>query len=287
MPAVAKGRVGKVTRESQTKKAMEKYERKMRLISRYADDPRHLNLILSHGEYQENALATKFRVREDQIIVFVSKTGVYLPQKIIDEDFYDIFGNAQNVSDLLKRRMGHAVPWYLKGFEKRTYAPGDQCPNLTLHMFDPAWGGMGLHALPLTARLEGPDAPPGQFRGQTMKLRDLTGRGVLFVVACRAVVGQQQIPTYMHAPEHTLRARASSPEAQLQRFDKRANIGSAREFRRGVRQLREAIRMGDERVPMNVDGMPPHRRAAMASVMRQRATALRKKRVAEKKAARR
>ena len=283
MPAVAKGRVDKVTRESGTKKAMEKYERKMRLISRYADDPPHLNLILSHGEYQKNALATKFQVREDQIIVFVSKTGVYLPQTIIDEAFYDIFENAQNVSDLLKRRMGHAVPWYLKGLEKRTYAPGDQCPNLTLHMFDPAWGGMGLHALPLTTRLEGPDAPPGQFRGQTMKLSDLTGRGVLFVVACRAVVGQRQIPTYMHAPEHTLRARASSPEAQLQRFDKRVNIRSTREFQRGVRQLREAIRMGDERVPMNVDGMPPHRRAAMASVIRQRASALRKKRVAEKK----
>lgn len=289
MPAarkVARGRVGKVTRESQTKKAMKKYESKFELMSRYADDPQHLALILSHGEYQENALATKFRVPEGQMIVFVSKTGVYLPQKIIDKNFYDIFGHAPTVSRLLKRRLG-PLPWYLKGFEKRTYAPGDQCPNLTLHMFDPAWEGMGLHALPLTKPLNGPDARPGQFHGQTVKLRDLTGRGVLFVVACRAVVGQQQIPPYMHAPEYTLRARASSPEAQLQRFDRRVNIGSTREFRRGVRQLREAVRMGDERVPMNVDGMSPRRRAAMASVIRQRASALRKKRVAEKKAARR
>jgi hypothetical protein len=286
--AIARGRVGKVTRESQTKKAMEKYERKMRLMSRYADDPQHLNLILSHGEYQGNALNT-FRVHEGQIIVFVSKTAVYLPQKIIDKDFYDIFGDAQNVSNLLKRRMGR-VPWYLKGFEKRTYAPGDQCPNLTLHMFDPAWGGMGLHALPLTKgqRLEGPDARPGQFHGQTVKLKDLTGRGVLFVVACRAVVGREQSPTFFHAENYTLQTGPHLPnERILQRFDRRANIGSTLEFRRGVRQLREAIRMGDERVPMNVDGMSPRRRAAMASVIRQGASALRKRRAAEKKAARR
>lgn len=281
MPAVrrvARGRVGKVTRESQTKKAMKKYENKFGLMSRYADDSRHLALILSHGEYQENAIATKFRVPEGQMIVFVSKTGVYLPQAVIDQAFYDIFGSARGVSDLLKRRMGRAVPWYLKGFEKRTYAPGDQCPNLTLHMFDPAWGGMGLHALPLRAPLGGPGATPGIHRGQTMKLSQVRGRGVLFVVACRAVVGQQQIPTYYHAPQYTLRARAKSPEKTLQSFEKRVNIGSTAGFRRGQKQLREAVRLGDDRTPMNVDGMPLRRRAALASVMRSRASALRKKR---------
>lgn len=277
--AVSGGRVGKVTRESQTKKAMKKYESKFGLMSRYADDVRNLALILSHGEYQENAIATKFRVPEGQLIVFVSKTGVYLPQKIIDQNFYGIFGSAPGVSNLLKRRMGRAVPWYLKGFEKRTYAPGDQCPNLTLHMSDPAWGGMGLHALPLKARLDGPGAPPGQFRGQTKKLADIRGRGVLFVVACRAVVGQQQIPTYYHASGYTLRARAKSPERVLQAFEKRVNVGSTAGFRRGQKQL---LARADLRTNwMNVDGLPRRRR--LAEVMRKRATVLRKTRAAQKK----
>lgn len=270
-----RGGVRKVTRESQTKKALGKYERKLQLMSRYADDVRHLSLLLSHGEYQENAIATKFTVPDGQLIVFVSKTGVYLPQKIIDDNFYSIFGSVQGVSNLLKK--GTGVPWYLKGFKKRTYGPGDQCPNLTLHMSDPAWGGMGIHALPLRARLDGPGAPPGQFRGQTRKLRDIAGRGVLFVVACRAVAGREQTPAYFHAPNYTLRT-GGVDERILQRFNRKADIGSRAEVRRARKQIREAIRMSDPREPMNIDGLSTRRRTALAGIFRKRASVLRKKR---------
>lgn len=271
------GGVRKVTRESRTKKTMGKYERKLELMRRYADEGR-LSLLLSHGEYQENAIATKFTVPEGQLIVFVSKTGVYLPQKIVNQQFYDIFGDKRNVSNLLKRRT-FPVPWYLKGFRKRTYGPGDQCPNLTLHMSDPAWGGMGIHTLPLTKGLEGPEAPPGAFHGQTKKLRDLAGRGVLFVVACRAVVGREQSPTFFHAPNYTLQTGAHLPDERiLQRFDRKTDIGATPEVRRAMKQLREAIRLGDPREPMDIDGMPAQRRRAIAGMVRKRAATLRKKR---------
>lgn len=269
------GSVRKVTRESQTKRVVGKYERKLELMGRYADQGR-LSLLLSHGEYQGDAIATKFKVPEGQLIVFVSKTGVYLPQKIVDQKFYEIFGDKRNVSDLLTRKT-FPVPWYLKGFRKRTYGPGDQCPNLTLHMSDPAWGGMGIHPLPLKARLEGPGAPPGAFHGQTKKLRDLAGRGVLFVVACRAVVGRVQSPTFFHAPNYTLRTGAHLPDERiLQRFNGKTDVGATREVRRARRQLREAIRRSDPREPMNIDGMPS--RTALAGMFRKRAATLRKKR---------
>lgn len=271
------GGVRKVTRESRTKKTVGKYERKLELMSLYADQGR-LSLLLSHGEYQGDAISTKFTVPEGQLIVFVSKTGVYLPQKIVDHKFYEIFGNKRNVSDLLKKKT-FQLPWYMKGFRKRTYAPGDQCPNLTLHMSDPAWGGMGIHALPLTAKLEGPGAPPGAFHGQTKKLRDLTGRGVLFVVACRAVVGRDQSPTFLHSPNYTLRTGTHLPDERiLQRFNRKTDIGATAEVRRAKKQLREAIRLGDPREPMNIDGMPARRRKAIAGMMRRRAATLRKKR---------
>lgn len=274
---VSSGSVRKVTREGRTKKAVGKYERKLQLMSRYADQGR-LSLLLSHGEYQGNAIATKFTVPEGQLIVFVSKTGVYLPQKIVDKQFYEIFGDKRNVSDLLKKKT-FPLPWYLKGFRKRTYGPGDQCPNLTLHMFDPAWEGMGIHALPLKAPLRGPGAPPGEFRGQTKKLRDITGRGVLFVVACRAVVGREQSPTFVHAPNYTLRTGTRLPnERILQRFDRKTDIGATAEVRRARKQMREAIRLGDPREPMNINGMPVRRRKVIAGMMRRRAATLRKKR---------
>jgi len=279
-PSLA-GSVRKVTRESRTKQAMSKYERKLRLMSRYADDTGRLGLVLSHGEYQENAIATKFTVPDGQLIVFVSKTGVYLPQAIIDRSFYDIFGSVQGVSNLLKK--GTNVPWYLKGFKKRTYGPGDQCPNLTLHMKDPAWRGMGIHALPLKAPLSGPGAPPGAYNGQTKKLRDIAGRGVLFVVACRAVVGREQSPEYVHAPRYTLRPRLA-PEKVLQKFDKKVDLGASAEVRRARKQLLARADLGTNW--MNVDGLPRRGlrdRRRLAGVMRKRASAMRRTRASQKK----
>jgi hypothetical protein len=104
-------------------------------------------LILCHGI---TTLGT-FKVPDDMTIVFISEPGEKLPQRVVDRKFYDIFANPAYESryydydnkktKTLLQRFGE--------WAERVYLPGSECPDLNLNPNDPAWPGMGLHALPL------------------------------------------------------------------------------------------------------------------------------------------
>jgi hypothetical protein len=143
-------------------------------------------MILAHGTYGYPATLTT--VKPDQYIIFLSRTSRYLPQSIIDDRFKEIFTHQSLIKSLIKGKLRN-VPAYLKDFERRTYGPGDLCPDLTMIMRDPDWIGMGWHPLPLPWR-ETLKIKAGGGNGRTVKLSDYQNTGVTFIVACRATSNQ-------------------------------------------------------------------------------------------------
>ena len=140
-------------------------------------------MILGHGSYASRA---GFSVPTGKIIIFVSRTARYLPQSVVNTEFYNVFTRPARLHGILSNPNSRP-PLFLKDWERRVYGPGDVCPDLSLAMNDPAWG-MGIHSLPLTNNQL--KTNPGVFYGQTMKLSrvvsEISGSGILFVTACRA-----------------------------------------------------------------------------------------------------
>lgn len=115
---------------------------------------RRVQFLLAHGKHTSDT----FKVPEGQIIVFVSRAGKQLPATIINQAFYDIFASANALQKLLTTR-SKTLPWFLRGWKRRTYGPGDTCPETVLQLTDPiCWkSAMGLHALPLAYPLRSPE----------------------------------------------------------------------------------------------------------------------------------
>ena len=169
-------------------------ETKRNMIKRLSRPENHgMAMVLSHGSY---ASREGFNVPTGIVIIFVSRTARYLPQSVVNSEFYNVFTRTQRIHNILSNPNSRP-PIFLKDWERRTYGPGDLCPNLKLEMNDPAWG-MGIHALPLVQNQL--RTTPGIHYGRTMKLSDListmSGSGILFVTACRATT--TQLNTYMN-----------------------------------------------------------------------------------------
>lgn len=148
-------------------------------------------MVLGHGSY---ASREAFSVPTGLVIIFVSRTARYLPQSVVNTEFYNVFTRKERIHTILSNSNSRP-PLFLKDWERRTYGPGDLCPNLKLEMDDPAWG-MGIHALPLVQNQL--RTTPGIHYGRTLKLSNLvstmSGSGILFVTACRA--STTQLTTY-------------------------------------------------------------------------------------------
>ena len=179
-------------------------------------------MVLAHGSY---ASRESFNVPNGIVIIFVSRTARYLPQSVINSEFYNVFTRRVRLHNILSNTNSRP-PLFLKDWDRRTYGPGDVCPNLKLEMDDPDWG-MGLHALPLVNNQL--RTTPGVFYGRKMKLSELVheigGSGVLFVTACRAVT--TQLNSYRN-----LTANYSFPQWSLEYNLQRQNEISSRMLKR-------------------------------------------------------
>lgn len=187
------------------------------------ENPR-LAMVLAHGSYASNE---SFSVPSGIIIIFVSRTARYLPTTVVTSEFYDVFTNTQRIHNILSNKNARP-PVFLQDWERRTYGPGDSCPNIKLQLSDPEWG-MGLHQLPMARNQL--QTTPGTFMGQTMKLSELvttlkqTGSGILFVTSCR---GTPNLPrTYMN-----LTANYTFPNWSLEYNLQRQNEISSRMLKR-------------------------------------------------------
>jgi hypothetical protein len=181
-------------------------------------------MVLAHGSY---ASRDAFSVPTGIIIIFVSRTARYLPQSVVNTNFYNVFTNTQRMHNILSNTNSRP-PVFLKDWERRTYGPGDTCPNIVLEMSDANWK-MGLHQLPLTRNQLQTTA--GVYMGQTMKLSELvtalkqTGSGILFVTSCR---GTTNLPiTYQN-----LTANYTFPVWSLEYNLQRQNEISSRMLKR-------------------------------------------------------
>jgi hypothetical protein len=106
---------------------------------------------------------------------------------VVTPGFYNFFTDLEKIKGLLKNEV--VPPVFMRDWRNRTYGPGDECPDLTLQMQDPQWPGMGASTLPLghnALRI----APSLGYSGRTMKISEVPGTGVFFVVACRATETQ-------------------------------------------------------------------------------------------------
>ena len=194
-----------------------------------------MSMVLAHGTYEVDQ---EFVVPPGLIIIFVCRAARYLPQYIINEKFYRLFTSKSRLRAFLTNKMiryahprtpGKTVtmtPYLevMKDWQKRTYGPGDTCPDITLVMSDPSWG-MGLHRIPLeNGQLS---SRPGRFSGETMQLSQLSRgrRGILFVTSCRATRG---MPTSYHNVSRTYSFPMWSLEHKLQQ----KNVSSSRVLKR-------------------------------------------------------
>lgn len=179
-------------------------------------------IVLAHGLY---ASREGFTVPPGKIIIFVSRTARYLPQSVVDSDFYNVFTRPERIHGILSNPNSRP-PLFLKDWEQRIYGHGDLCPNLGLEMNDPAWG-MGIHSLPLVNNQL--KLIRGFLYGQNMKLSQLTSQiqnsGILFVTACRATT---DMPTYYD----NISANYSFPRWSIEYNLQRQNAISARILKR-------------------------------------------------------
>jgi len=135
-------------------------------------------LMLGHGQYSRSP--GHFTVPERTLYIFVSKSSRYLLQSVVNEQFYKYFST--------KKPKGK-VPSVLEGWQKRVYGPGDRCSDISLQFKDPNWPGMGIHKIPLKA--DQLKTTKGFLGGQSGSLSEFKSPpGVYFIVACRAVAGQ-------------------------------------------------------------------------------------------------
>lgn len=140
-------------------------------------------IALAHGGYNDNP--STFVVPDDTVYIFLSKASRYLMDDVITPQFYDFFGRAdKNYTAINSPNMPNVV----KGWDARTYGPGQMISDITLQFSDPKWPGMGVHPLPI--RQDQFKTTPGLFNGQIGPLSSLKMKGVIFIVACRKV-GQQ------------------------------------------------------------------------------------------------
>jgi len=140
-------------------------------------------IALAHGEYDPHAPI--FTVPDDTVYIFVSKASRYLLQSVITPQFYNFFGRAdKNYTALNTPNM----PNVIKGWNTHTYGPGQRIRDISLQFSDPQWVGMGIHPLPV--RDNQFKTTPGLYNGQTGPLSTLKLKGVIFIVACRAVKNQ-------------------------------------------------------------------------------------------------
>ena len=166
-------------------------ETKRNIIRRLSrpENPK-MAMVLAHGLY---ASREAFSVPNGLVIIFVSRTARYLPQSVVNTEFYNVFTRPERIHGILSNTNSRP-PVFLKDWERRTYGPGDLCPNINLEMFDAGWG-MGLHALPLVQNQL--RTTPGIYMGETIKLSGLVSRihgsGILFVTSCR---GTTDLSTY-------------------------------------------------------------------------------------------
>ncbi len=179
-------------------------------------------MVLGHGLY---ASRDGFSVPAGKIIIFVSRTARYLPQSVVNTEFYNVFTRPARLHGILSNPNSRP-PLFLKDWERRVYGPGDVCPNLSLAMNDPNWG-MGIHALPMVNNQL--KMQPGVFYGQEMKLSQIisaiNGNGILFVTACRATT---DMPYYYR----NISANYTFPEWSLEYNLQRQNAISARLLKR-------------------------------------------------------
>jgi len=148
------------------------------MIEAFASDihQKRVQMLLAHGEHE----ATTFKVPEHQIIVFVAEAGKRLPQTIIRQEFYDIFASKSALRKLLMTR-SEDLPWFMRGWVKRTYGPGDVCPETYLELKDPCWQtAMGIHSLPLAYPLRSPK----QFAGKNATLREVAKAKAIWSKRC-------------------------------------------------------------------------------------------------------
>jgi hypothetical protein len=162
-------------------------------------------MVLAHGSYNSRSA---FPVRNGLLIIFVSRTARWLPQSVVNPEFYNVFTRTERIHNILTN-VNSRPPPFLQEWNRRTYGPGDVCPDLNLHMNDPNWG-MGVHRLPLIrGQLR---TTPGVLNGRMMKLSELvnevTGNGILFVTSCRGTTTQlnnyNNLTSNYHFPEWSL-----------------------------------------------------------------------------------
>lgn len=198
-------------------------ETKRNIIRRLSkpENPK-MAMVLAHGLY---ASREGFSVPNGLIIIFVSRTARYLPQSVVNTEFYNVFTRPERIHGILSNTNSRP-PVFLKDWERRTYGPGDLCPNINLEMFDAGWG-MGLHALPLVQNQL--RTTPGIYMGETIKLSELVSRihgsGILFVTSCR---GTTDLPRYYE----NLSANYTFPQWSLEYNLQRQNEISSRMLKR-------------------------------------------------------
>jgi hypothetical protein len=198
-------------------------ETKINMIRRLSKPEKNsMAMVLAHGLYDSREA---FSVPNGLIIIFVCRTARYLPQSVVNTEFYNVFTRPERIHGILSNTNSRP-PVFLKDWKRRTYGPGDLCPSINLEMFDTGWG-MGLHALPLVQNQL--RTTPGLYMGETIKLSELVSRihgsGILFVTSCR---GTTDLPRYYE----NLSANYTFPQWSLEYNLQRQNAISSRMLKR-------------------------------------------------------
>jgi hypothetical protein len=170
-------------------------------------------MLFGHGAYSQNV--TTFTVPAGKYYIFISRTSRYLPQSVVTPGFYNFFTDLSQIKGLLKGEVD--PPVFLEDWRNRTYGPGDSCPNLTLQTQDSNWPGMGAHKLPLVGQNALKNAPTLGYNGRTMKISEVPGTGVFFVVACRATETQSE--NFRNLTRKSYNFTPGSLENRLQRMN--------------------------------------------------------------------
>ena len=145
-------------------------------------------IMLGHGEYDPKP--NYIVVPEKTVFIFLSKASRYLPQSIIDQDFYSFFGTRERNYSVTQTQN---MPDVVKGWFAHTYGPRQRMSDIKLDFNDPMWPGMGLHKLPILPNQF--KTTPGKFQGQNgtlSQLLPLIGPGVYFITSCRALPQQSE-----------------------------------------------------------------------------------------------
>jgi hypothetical protein len=169
-----------------------------------------LYMLFGHGVYKRDV--TTFTVPAGKYFIFISRTSRYLPQSVVTPEFYNFFTDLAQIKGLLKDEV--EPPRFMSNWRNRTYGPGDSCPDLTLHMQDTQWPGMGAHRLPLVQnglRI----APTLGGSGGNLKISEVPGTGVFFIVACRAT--ETQSVNFRNLNRNSYNFAPGSLENRLQR----------------------------------------------------------------------